>query len=120
MHLLAFFSTLLVLIGIFLPWIHPSLFIVMTRGIDIRDGQVLLVFGLIASLISIYGILRGWKMLGWLYLLIGLFCAAVSGAEIYDFWRRQYNVGPGLYLTLVGGAQLALAPVLARFGQFRS
>jgi hypothetical protein len=119
MHLLAFLSTLLILVGVFLPWIHPGLFIVMTRGIDIKDGQVVLACGLIASVISIYGILRRWKVLGWAYLFFGLLSVAISGAELYDFWQHQYNAGPGLYLTFVGGLWLTLTPVLALFGQLR-
>lgn len=119
MHLIAFGSTLLIMIGVFLPWIHPSLFIVTARGIDIKDGRLLLAFGLIASVAAIYGIFRRWKFLGWIYLFIGLFCAAVAGLELYDFWQHKYNVGPGLYLALVGGLQLALAPFVGLFGRLR-
>lgn len=120
MHVVAFLSTLLILIGVFLPWIQPSLFIVTTRGFDIKDGQVVLACGLVASVVSIIGILRGWKLLGWAYLFLGLLCVAISGGDLYDFWQHQYNTGPGLYLTLVGGLWLALAPLLALLGQLRA
>jgi hypothetical protein len=92
---------------------------VATRGIDIKDGQLVLACGLVASIVSVYGILRRWGMLGWAYLFFGLLCVTISGADLYVFWQRQYNAGPGLYLTLVGGLWLMLAPLLVLLGQLR-
>jgi len=119
MHLLSFVSTLFILIGIFLPWIDPSLFVQVTRGIDMKDGRLILVLGLTASFISIIGILRGMGVLRWFYLFFGLLCFCISGADLYFFWKSEYNVGPGIYLTLIGGAQLALSPLLALVGRLR-
>ena len=120
MHLLAFVSTLFILTGVFLPWIDPSLFIEVKRGIAIRDGRLVLILALAASALSIFGILRRWKVLGWLYLLMGLLCLCISVGDLVYFWNSNYNAGPGIYLTIAGGAQLALSPLLALLGHSRS
>lgn len=113
------FNTFLVALGTVLPWLHPGLFVVGLRGIDIMDGKVILALALIGLLAASYQLLQKRGHFYWIYGLIGFLILIVSALDLYNFYQNRYPIGPGIYLTTLGGLQLTGAYVLTLLRQRR-
>lgn len=100
------FNMALLLLGCSLPWLHPALFVVGLRGIDMIDGKAILILAFFGFLTGAYQLI--WKKEGfyWLYGTIGLVTGVITGMDLYQFYQSRYPVGPGLYLAALGGLQL--------------
>lgn len=111
-------------IGAFLPWFSASTVgtTVEVVGID-RDGIYTFVFSIIAAAVAWrYGGRERWGRLSALGVVaLGGFTAFLGGIYIYDPWfgseaprqavQDAVQIGLGLYLTLIGGVLMTLAPV---------
>lgn len=113
------FNTFLVALGCVLPWLHPGLFVVGLRGIDIMDGKVILGLALICFLAASYQLLQKRGRFDWIYGLIGFLILIVSALDLYTFYENRYPIGPGIYLAALGGLQITGAYVLMLFRQRR-
>ncbi len=134
------FNLILMIIGCFLPWLHAALFVVRLRGIDMLDGKV--VFGLATAsfLWILYQRLTGVTMPAnrpppldaedsssslptgpvrpqWPlpHGVVGLAVVAITGLDLYVFYKNRYPIGPGIYLSFLGGAQLVGCFLRERF-----
>ncbi|MBI3804303.1 MAG: hypothetical protein HY282_11140 [Nitrospirae bacterium] len=106
------FNTFLVALGAFLPWLHPGLFVVGLRGIDMIDGKVILLFALIGFLVASYQLIQKRGRFYWLYGVVGFLILLVTILDLYTFYQNRYPIGPGIYLALLGGLQITGAYIL--------
>lgn len=106
------FNTFLVALGCVLPWIHPGLFVVGLRGIDMIDGKVALGLALIGLLAASYQLLQKRGRFYWVYGLIGFLILMIATLDLYTFYQNRYPIGPGIYLVALGGLQLTGAYIL--------
>lgn len=114
------FNTFLVILGVFLPWIHPALFVVGLRGIDTMDGKIVLVFGFIAFLIISYELIKRTERFYWLYGGAGFAVLIYTLVVLYNYYyQNNYSSGPGIFLSLLGGLQLTGIYVVYLFRQGR-
>ena len=112
MRLYHLFNAFLVLAGCFLPWIHPGLFVPGLRGVEMFDGKVALSLALIGFGTASFQLIQKKEGLDWLFGGIGLAIGVIAGMDLYIFYRNRYSIGPGLYLTALGGLQLTGSYVL--------
>ncbi len=112
------FNTFLVALGCVLPWLHPGLFVVGLRGIDMVDGKLILGLALIGFLAASYQLLQK-RGRYWVYGLIGFLILIISALDLYTFYQNRYPIGPGIYLAALGGLQLTGAYVLVLLRQGR-
>ena len=101
-----FFNIILVIFGCFLPWVHAAIFVVRLRGIDMMDGKVLLAFAILALLFFLYQTIRKESLRLMAYAAFGIVILAITGLDLYIFYMNQYPIGPGIYLSFLGGAQI--------------
>ncbi|TAK02466.1 MAG: hypothetical protein EPO39_13370 [Candidatus Manganitrophaceae bacterium] len=113
------FNTFLVALGCVLPWLHPGLFVVGLRGIDMVDGKLILGLALIGLLAASYQLLQKRGRFYWIYGLIGFLIFIISALDLYTFYQNRYPMGPGIYLAALGGLQLTGAYLLMLFRQGR-
>lgn len=113
------FNTFLVALGCVLPWLHPGLFVVGLRGIDMMDGKIVLGLALIGLLAAAYQLLRKGERFYWVYGLIGFLILIISMLDLYTFYQNRYPIGPGIYLVALGGLQLTGAYILFLLKQGR-
>lgn len=99
------FNMLLIAFGCLLPWLIPGLFVVGLRGIQMMDGKIVLALAVIGLLAIAYHLVsrRGFD---WLYGVVGLATAVISGMDGYSFYKSGYTIGPGVYLVALGALQL--------------
>lgn len=102
------FSLLLIVAGSFLPWTHPALFVILLRGIDMLDGQILLALTCAAIVCVLYHLVwrRSPRWTWWLYGFVGIIVVMVTGFDLFLFYKNRYPTGPGIYLSFLGGVQL--------------
>lgn len=113
------FNLALVILGCFLTWLHPGLFVAGHRGIQTLDGKIILGLALIGFLnVSFQMILRK-KGLDWVNGLVGFSIFIVSGLVLYEYFQNRYPIGPGVYLTTLGGLQLTGTYILFLLRQGR-
>lgn len=101
------FNMFLVVVGCFLPWTQPGLFVVGLRGIDMKDGKIIVALALIGFATISYHLLKKQERFYGLYGAIGLAVLVVTGMDLYIFYMNRYPMGPGIYVSAVGGLQLA-------------
>lgn len=113
------FNLALVILGCFLTWLHPGLFVAGHLGIQTFDGKIILGLALIGFLHVSFQVI--WRKRGndWINGLVGFLIFIISGLVLYDYIRNRYPIGPGIYLTAVGGLQLTGAYLLMLFRQGR-
>jgi uncharacterized membrane protein YgdD (TMEM256/DUF423 family) len=100
------FNFVLVIFGCFLPWIHSAIFVVRLNGIEMVDGQVVFAVSLFALFLLFYRWIRKQTPLWGVYNALGLIVIAVSALDLYQFTMNRYPIGPGIYLSLLGGIQV--------------
>ncbi|MEK7286566.1 MAG: hypothetical protein AAB035_04630 [Nitrospirota bacterium] len=96
----------LVIFGCFLPWVHSAIFVVRLNGIQMLDGQIVFFVSLLALFSSFYRWLRKWRAPWGGNIVFSLIIVAICGLELYQFTMSRYPIGPGLYLSLLGGLQV--------------
>ncbi|MEK7748193.1 MAG: hypothetical protein AAB300_03875 [Nitrospirota bacterium] len=106
MQLYLLFNFILIIFGCFLPWIHSAIFVVRLNGIEMLDGQIVFFVSLFALFLSFYKWFRKQPPLWSMNLLAGLIIIAICGLELYQFSISRYPIGPGLYISLLGGIQV--------------
>jgi len=112
------FNTFLVIIGVFLPWLQPGLFVAGHRGIETSDGKVVLAIALIAFLMVSYELIRRKERFYWLYGGAGFAVTIITSLVLYNYYyQNNYSSGPGVYLSFLGGAQLTGTYVVYLFTQ---
>lgn len=109
------FNTSLVIASCFLSWIEPKIFVIAMRGIQMMDGKIVLVLGMIGFVTICYELLRRKEQLYWVYGLTGFIVAIITGMEFYSFYQNQYSGGAGIYLAALGGIQLTGSYVVVLF-----
>ena len=109
------FNTFLVVLGVFLPWIHPGLFVVGLRGIDTMDGKIVLTLAFIGFLMISYELITRRGQFYWLYGGIGFAVLIVTSMVLYNYFQNNYSSGPGIYLSFLGGLQLTGSYVVFLF-----
>ncbi len=100
------FNTFLVMLGSFLNWIEPKIFVVALRGIEMMDGKLVFGFGLVGFIGVAYELICKKKQLNWLYGVLGLAVTVISGVVFFNYYQNNYNAGPGIYVSTLGGIQL--------------
>ena len=113
------FNTFLIILGVFLPWIHPGLFVVGLRGTNTMDGKIVLVFALIGFLTVSYELIKRKERFYWLYGGVGFATLIVTSLVLYNYYQNNYSSGPGIYLSVLGALQLTGAYVVYLFRQGR-
>ncbi|GEM_PF-2382636 len=113
------FNLALVILGCFLTWLHPGLFVAGHRGIQTFDGKIILGLALIGFLHVSFQMIWRKKGYSWINGLVGFFIFIVSVLVLYDYIRNQYPIGPGIYLAALGGLQLTGAYVVMLFQRGR-
>ncbi|MFQ5598831.1 MAG: hypothetical protein ACE5GK_12380 [Nitrospiria bacterium] len=106
MQFFILFNTFLVMYGCFLTWIEPKIFVVAMRGIDMIDGKIVFGLGLIGFFGIAYELIRKRKAFYWVYGGVGLIVTVISGVVFFNYYQNNYNGGPGIYLSALGGIQL--------------
>lgn len=109
------FNTFLVALGAFLPWLHPGLFVVGLRGIDMMDGKVILGLALIGFLAAAYQLVQKRGRFYWIYGLVGFLILLVTILDLFTFYQNRYPIGPGIYLAALGGLQVTGAYIVMLF-----
>lgn len=100
------FNLTLVIASCFLTWIEPKIFVVALRGIQMIDGKIVLILGLIGFISICYELLRRKAALFWVYGFVGFIISIIVGMEFFSFYQNDYSGGPGLYLAALSGVQL--------------
>ncbi|MFQ5779575.1 MAG: hypothetical protein ACE5HN_02160 [Nitrospiria bacterium] len=113
------FNTFLVIFGCFLPWIHPALFVVGMRGIEMVDGKIVLGLGAIGFLSISYELLMKKERFYWLYGIVGFVVFIIAVLVLINYYQNEYSSGPGIYLAALGGLQLTGAYVVVLFKKGR-
>lgn len=113
------FNTFLVMAGVFLPWIHPGLFVVGLRGIEMIDGKIVFLLACIGFVTISYEIIRKRGRFFWLYGAVGFLILMVTALVLYNFYQNNYSSGPGIYLSALGGLQLTGSYIVFLFKQGR-
>ncbi len=111
------FNLTLVIASCFLTWIEPKIFVVALRGIQMIDGKIVLVLGLIGFITICSELLRRKAVLYWVYGFVGFIITIIAGMEFFSFYQNQYSGGPGLYLAGLSGVQLTGTYVIYLFQQ---
>jgi hypothetical protein len=114
------FNTFLIILGVFLPWLQPGLFVAGHRGIETSDGRVVAVIALIAFLTISYELIKRKERLYWLYGGAGFAVTIITSLVLYNYYyQNNYTSGPGVYLSLLGGVQITGTYVVYLFKQGR-
>lgn len=114
------FNTFLVILGVFLPWLQPGLFVAGHRGIQTSDGKVVLAIALIGFVMISYELIRRKERFYWLYGGVGFAVMIITSLVLYNYYyQNNYSSGPGVYLSLLGGLQLTGTYVVYLFTQGR-
>jgi len=93
--------------GCFLSWIEPKIFVIALRGIEMIDGKIVFGLGLIGFVVVATELIFKKQRLYWLYGVLGLAVTVVSGVVFFNYHQNNYNAGPGIYLSALGGLQMA-------------
>ncbi len=109
------FNTFLVMFGCFLTWIEPKIFVIAMRGIDMIDGKIVFGLGLIGFLTISYELIRKNRQFYWIYGVVGLVIVVITGVVFFNYYQNNYNGGPGIYLSALGGVQLTGTYVIVLF-----
>lgn len=115
MQLYILFNSFLVMFGCFLTWIEPKIFVVALRGIEMMDGKIVFGLGLLSFIAVSYELIRKKTQLYWLHGVLGLAVTVVSGVVFFNYYQNNYNGGPGIYLSALGGIQLVGSYVVVLF-----
>ncbi len=107
-------NLILIAIGCTLPWLHPALFVVRLKGIDMVDGKVIFVLALMGFVGVLYQLIQkrgvttraGGRGFFVFYGVVGLAVVAITGLDLTLFYKNNYPIGAGIYLSFLGGIQL--------------
>ncbi len=107
-------SSMLILIGCFMPWIMvgPQ---VVRNGIDNPDAIIILVAGILSFIVAI----MTKKKFSVIHFILGAACLAVGILDYMDINSRNQliSAGTGLYLILAGSAVLVVTSFIAFFSR---
>jgi hypothetical protein len=120
MQIYLLFNLVLIIFGCFLPWVHSAIFIVRLNGIEMMDGKVIFAISLFALFFFFFRWIRGKECLWGVYSVCGLMIIAVCGLDLYQFTQNRYPIGPGLYLSLLGGVQVFVCSLYSKLNPPRS
>ena len=117
MQLFCLYNTVLVIVGCFLTWIEPKIFIVAMRGVEMIDGKIVLGLGGIGFLIIFFDLILKRKRFLWAYGLVGFTISIIIGVVFFNYYRNQYDGGPGIFISALGAVQLTAAYVSFLFSE---
>src|SRR6266496_4878526 len=120
MNIPATISSILIIIGCFLPWVQMGA-LINNKGINNSDAIIILAASMVSLIISIAA-KRKWALLN---LLLGLICGFVAMINYQDLVKRvdanqskedlfslSLSMGPGLYFVLIGSALLIIVSII--------
>lgn len=113
MHFLVLLISTAVVAGCFLPWSTPTLFAISLRGINTRDGQIVLAAAMTTALVALSNILKKKNDFPGLYIAGGLTGSIISGLDLFTpfggfFYRSP---APGIFLVAGGSVLVTLMGV---------
>ncbi|MGZ5282018.1 MAG: hypothetical protein ACXWEY_07055, partial [Bacteroidia bacterium] len=129
MHLAAIISSIIILIGCFLPWI--DLGFVQRSGIDNPDGVIVLVGAIISGSTGLYNFNKKLNLNTWIYTVVGILIVLLFLFDFSEISERAESLtnnlnkafnadndlaasdimGSGLYAVLLGSIGLFLSGI---------
>lgn len=95
MRIIPILSSVIVIIGCFLPWIQlGALF--TNRGIDNPDGAIMLIAGVIAGGLGIYNYSQEKPKNTWIYLMVGIVGLIAAFIDLNEVKIRAQEIAKGL------------------------
>ena len=93
----------LIILGSFLPWISGNQFLASTLGVEISQGTVTLMAGVlcVAALILVQSDARSKR--GIFFLILGALILALVFQSMYGITDHDLSIGAGLWISMVGG-----------------
>ena len=120
MNIPAIISSIVIIIGCFLPWVQMGA-LINNKGINNSDAIIILAASIVSLVISI-ATKRKWTFLN---LLLGLTCGFVAVINYRDLIKRVHSsqaqessfslslsMGSGLYFVLIGSALLIIVSII--------
>jgi len=110
-QLFCLYNTVLIIVGCFMTWIEPKIFIVAMRGIEMMDGKIVLFLGALGFFAALADVIRKKTRFIWAYGLVGFTVSIIIGVVFFNYYRNLYNGGPGIFICTLGALQLTAAYV---------
>jgi len=107
------YNTVLVIISCFLQWIQPKIFVTNITGFQTFDGKLVLGLGLIGFLAASCDFISKGERFAGISGIIGFIIIIYVSMLFFDYFRREYVLGPGIYLVALGSLQLTGAYIAA-------
>jgi len=120
MNIPATISSILIIIGCFLPWVQMGA-LINNKGINNSDAIIILAASIVSLIISI-ATKRKWALLN---LLLGLICGFVAVINYRDLTERVHSsqaqkglyslslsMGSGLYFVLIGSTLMIIVSII--------
>lgn len=95
MHIIAIVSSVILIVGCFMPWLQLGA-IFQNRGIDSLDGGILLTAGIISAAVAIYNQNKQENKLTWIYLAVGALGLIIVLFDLPDAQNRAREAAKGL------------------------
>lgn len=95
MKVIAIVSSIIIILGCFMPWIQLGT-LITNRGIDNPDGAIMLVASIISLALGIYNQSQKRKNFLWLYLIVGIIGMIVVVIDLIEVKERAQKIAKSI------------------------